>query len=473
MGKALTIAEFTTARVAVWTVRPDNRGTPRVWYRWHEWSALRTWDMLNEGELLDRLRPEDDTRIVLARTTRAEPGDTADEGGQGRHVADRAFGIARDKYPHAPAFRSPTCVDDLLREATARVPLPSSLWYELVLLRRRESGRLELTAQQLFLPEARRGDTRPFTVRCEASDENGTAFAVVTRDAAFSFELLFLASGRIPPGTYNVTATLLRPGRVRFDGLPARLREDSRNWLDILAALPDSLEVIGPAHLIIAIELCGTAETLRARLDRASQLIGQVRSGADGLVAFSLVTYAAHSQERRTIDEPVTAHAWTETAAGPLDSRLSALRARDPATSRYPDAAPVECMLAEVTRRLRAPEAAAAGRPVLVTIGDRPPFPHRIDPSTGILPCPKRQDWRVLLRGLADDYAGMAFGVIRDVADDDPPASPAADIWRQLGTDARAGLDTFDARRFAVDLGLLSARTQNLPLPLAIFEGAD
>ena len=467
-GKALTIVELTTSGVTVWKVRPDSSGSPRVRYWWYDWYLLRTGDLLSQRKLLDQIRPEDDTRVVLART------DPEDPAGQDARDADRAFEMARDAYSRARAFRSVVSVDDLLKEATARVPLPPSLWYELVLLRRSRSGRLALTAQQLFLPEARRGDTRSFTVRCEASDENGTVFAVVARDAAFSFELVSMASGRIPPGTYDVTATLLRPGRVRFDGLPVKLSEDSRNWLDVMAVVPDRLDVIGPAHLIVAVELCGAAAELQERVDRASQLIGHVRDGADGPVTFSLLTYASHSHDRRTDDEPVTGLAWTETDAGLLDRSLRRLRARAPAVSRYPRAAQIECMLNEVTRRLRGPETVAAGRPVLVTIGDKPAFPHRVDPVSGIIPCPRRLDWRAIFLRLAEDHAGMAFGVIRDAeGDEDGPENPADDIWRHLGTDASATLAAFDARRFAVSLGLLSATMQYLPLPLAMPEGAD
>ena len=68
----------------------------------------------------------------------------------------------------------------------------------------------------------------------------------------------------------------------------------------------------------------------------------------------------------------------------------------------------------------------------------------------------------------------MAFGLIRDdEVEVDLPGNPADDIWRNLGTDASATPVAFDARRFAVDLGLLSATMQYLPLPLAVPEGAD
>lgn len=469
-GKALTVTEFSATAVTVWQVRLDGNGTPRVRYWPCDWYPLRAQGQLSRDRLLDHIRPADDTRVVLGRIGLADPAN------QNARDADRAFEMASHEYPLARAFRSVICVDDLLKEATAWLPLPSSVWYELVLLRRSRSGRLEFTAQQLFLPEARRGDTRQFTVRCEASDENGTVFAVAARDAALSFELVSMASARIPPGTYDVTAKLLRLGRVRFDGLPVKLSEDGRSWLDVVAVVPDRLDVIGAAHLIVAVEVCGSAEELRARADRASQLISEVRAGADGPVTFSLLTYASHSHDRFIDDEPVTALAWAETQAGPLDYRLRLLKARAPAASRYSRAAQVECMLDEVAQLLRRYEAAAAGRPVLVTIGDKPAFPSRIDPVSGIIPCPRRRDWRGILRGLAAEHAGMAFGHVRADQDDDDDAPPgqADEIWLRLGADASATASAaFDARRFAVDLGLLSATMQYLPLPLAMPEGAD
>jgi hypothetical protein len=472
-GKALTIAEFTASGVTVWTVRPDRSGTPRIRYWPYDWYALCTWGELNPRELLELIRPEDDTRVALARTGLAGPQNPAD---QNSRDCDRAFQMAREEYPRARAFRCLTSIDDLLKEATARVPLPPSMWYELVLLRRSRSGRLEFTAQQLFLPEARRGDTRRFTVRCEASDENGTVFVVVARDAAFSYELVSMASARIPPGTYDVTAALLRLGRVRFDGLPVKLTEDSRNWPEVVAAVPDRLDLIGSAHLIVAVEACGPADALRARADRARQLINEVRGGADGPVAFSLLTYASHSYDRQADDEPVTPLAWMvtgETGADLLDRRLETLESRVPAVSKYPVAAQIECMLNEVAAWLHGPEATAAGRPVLVTIGDKQAFPPDIEPS-GMIPCPRRLDWLSIFRRLAAEHAGMAFGLIRDAVPDDGGGDPAAEIWRRLGTDASATLAVvFDARSFAVGLGLLRATMQYVPLPFAIPEGGN
>jgi hypothetical protein len=176
-----------------------------------------------------------------------------------------------------------------------------------------------------------------------------------------------------------------------------------------------------------------------------------------------------------TGDEAVNVVAWAESNPGTLARRLRTLRARGPSRLQYPRAAQIECMLAEVTRRLQGPDAAAAGRPALVTIGDRPAFPHKIDRISEILPCPRRHDWRTFLRRLAEDHDGMAFGAIRDSPDDpDGPFEDAADdVWRLLGTDMSASLSAFDPHAFAVGLGLVPAALQYLPFPLAIPDGAD
>lgn len=460
VGKPLTIAEFGPEKITVWRIRPDICGTPRVWYWPRAWDSLRAGGALDERALISFALPADDSLVLLARTGPSTPPS---------HDADRGYALAREVLPTAEAFRSPVSVDDLLGEAIARVPLPQSQWYELVLLRRSRSGRLEFTAQQLFLPEARRGDTRAFSVKCVPGDENGTVFAVAARDAAFEFQLVSMASAKIPPGRYNVTATLLHRGAVRFDGLPVKLTEDTRNWLDVLATVPERLEVFDPAHLIVAIELCGSQNDIEARVDRAGQLVGAVAQDSEGPVRFSLLTYGEHAHDRRVDDEPVTTLAWAQDNPDAVQRGLAWLRRREQPKSRYAPAAQIECLLATVAEQLRDPEAAEWGRPVLVTIGARTAFPHRIDPVSEILPCPQHHDWRAVLRRLSEEHAGMAFGAIRDA---DGPEDPGDEVWLHLGTDARSELmSAFDVRPFATDLGLLSPATQYLPFPLADDEG--
>ena len=122
-----------------------------------------------------------------------------------------------------------------------------------------------------------------------------------------------------------------------------------------------------------------------------------------------------------------------------------------PADVGYPRAAQIECVLTEIAERLTGQE----GRPVLVTVGSRPPFPPRVDPLTEIIPCPNRNDWRRALY-LLMDHPGIAFGAISD-------RDPDGGVWTSLGTDAFAPVSAFDTRRFAAKLGLLSV---NIPFPL-------
>lgn len=471
-GEVLTIAEFNPGKVTVWRVRPDARGTPGVRYKSLTWDSLLRWGHLDEHELTSFIGSAQGARMVLART--GEPASIslngADDASERR--ADRALNFARDAHPDARSFRSLASVGELLDEATARVPLPSAVWYELVLLRRSRSGRLEFTSQELFLPEARRGDTRSFTVRCAPSDENGTVFAVAARNAAFEFSLISMRSAWIPPDTYDVTARLLRRGSVRFEGLPVKLREETRSWPDLAAALPERLDAVGPAHVIFAVELCGSDDEVQARVDRVGQLISVIRDGTDGPLRFSLLSYAAHSHDPRATDEPVTVLAWAETDADRVDRRLGWLRAHGPAMSSYDRAAQIECALAEVAERLRE-SASSTGRPVLIMLGHRPPFPHRVDPVSRIIPCPLRRDWRALVNRLTASNPGMAFGAIRDgetgsgsLFDD-----PADEIWRCLGTDAYvAASDALDPLNFTGRLGLLNPAPHYLPFPLALSE---
>jgi hypothetical protein len=348
----------------------------------------------------------------------------------------------------------------------ARVPI--SQWYELVVLRRTPSGRLVLTAELLFPPDARRGDTQTITLRCEPSDGYGTVFAVVSREAGPEFRLVSMGSARVPSGRYRVTATLLRPGAVRFDGLPAKLAPDPRGWLDVLAAIPPRLAGSRPAHLIVAVESCGSDNQVYERAERAGQFVRDVANGAAGPIRFSLVGYGAHSFRRRAAEDPVELLAWAE---GPdvVLARLQWLSTRGGVDSGYSRAAGIECMLAEVAKELSG-EPALAGRPVLVTIGTRTAFPHRADPVSEILPCPHRNDWRRLLRRLREDYPGIAFGAIRDGPPWEDENRSAEEVWRLLGSDALGPADPIESTRFPADLGLLGA-AQYVPFPMVEHAG--
>ena len=448
----------------------DECGTPRVRSRSWAWDSLRKRGSLDEPALRAAIRPDDHTLLVLARTGRRSVGYPT-EGD-----ADRALDVAKAAYPQADTFHCESPVGDLLGPAIDRVPLPSSIWYELVLLTPTRTGRIEFTVQQLFLPEAERGDTRTFTVRCEAGGEHGTVFAVAARNAAFEFQLMTMQSAPLARGTYTVTATLLRRGRIRFDGLPVQPRDDPRTWLEVTATVPERLDVIDPVHLIVAIEACGSADDLRARVDRARQLIGDVAADADASARFSVLTYAAHVHERGVSDEPVTVLCSAAADADQLSRGLDWLQDRKPARPGRSPGAQVECLLAQVANLLRGPAAAAAGRPVLVMIGGQPAFPHRVDAVRGLLPCPLRHNWQAQLAELSREHGDMAFGVIRDGNEDDDGFfrdGPSDDMWRMLGRHGYARAGAFNPRRFAVELRLLSSTAHCLPFPLAVPERAE
>lgn len=339
--------------------------------------------------------------------------------------------------------------------------VPSQQAYELVVLRRTRSGRLEFGTQQLFLPGARPGEIRGFTVRCLPGGETGTVFAVVARDATGHFQLISAASANILPGRYDLTATLLPPvpfDRIRFDGLPVQLLTDYRSWQEIVASVPDRLP--GPSHLIVAIEICGSAAEVGARINQARKLISHVASSAQEQVRYSLLSYGSHSPTPRGNDEPVTILNWRDDQDR-LRLSLHVLLLRGPAVSPYPRAASIECMLAEVSRQLREP-GAPAPRPVLVTIGSgKPPFPPSVDPVTHILPCPLRNDGLAILSQLRHDHPEMTFGVIPDGKPDDPAYSIRQPLEANKPTLATS---EFDVRSFATALGLTSP---GLPFPLA------
>ena len=65
---------------------------------------------------------------------------------------------------------------------------------------------------------------------------------MVARDGPQVSGLVSMASAKLPPGTYTVTATLRRPGTVSFDGLPAPLRKDTRSWAELCATVPGRLD---------------------------------------------------------------------------------------------------------------------------------------------------------------------------------------------------------------------------------------
>jgi hypothetical protein len=455
VGEALTIAEFDADKITRWEVRVDRCGTPCVTISSESWAALRREEALNENEATRFLAPQDEGRLLLARG--GADVDTLH--------ADRALRRTRARYARARLL-APSAVgsvDDMLAEATARVPL--SQWYELVVLERTRSGRLRLAWQQLFEPGHLRGATHTLRVRCEPSGSAGTTFAVVARDGARPTGLVSMASAKVPASTYTLTAILRRPGMVSFEGLPGPLSKDSRSWPEVCGTVPERLTEFGHAQLIVAVETCGSADQVTAHLDRAAQFIRNVANGAEGSLRFSLLSYNAHPHDPRLDDDPVAVLAWEDRAEAVL-AHLSVLReqAHGRRRDRYTHAASIECMLAEVasllqSRQGRPGEGHPAGRPVLVTVGTRVAFPASRDPHSEILPCSAGNDWLSFFRWLTEDHQEMSFGAICG-------GNPDADVWRLLGKDASAELVALDAWQFAAELRLLRSSTEHVPFPM-------
>ena len=329
-------------------------------------------------------------------------------------------------------------------------------------LRRSPSGNLHFNLVPLFAPGAVPGDRFTFTVRCPPADEHGTVFAVVGRlpGDAERLTLRSVQSAPIPPGTYQVTAELVsvQPGRVRFHGLPVSPRDDPRNWQEIVSAVPHRLRPrVGPNHLITAIEVSGPGDLVAARINAMRQFVAYVAEADFGPLSCTVITYGPHSVNARYEgypEVPVTTLARADTAAAAL-SALATLAQRPAAPFGYTAAAQLECVLAELNIQLTGQE----GRPVLVVAGGRPPHPWRVEPVSRILPCSRRNDWRIHLGNLVSRHVGMTFGAVHD------PDLPD-ELWLRLGRDAGTAIQHFSAPRFADVLGLTAGDNQLIPLPL-------
>jgi hypothetical protein len=455
-GEILTIIEAAQAGVVVLEVLIDASGTPRMKSLGESWRKLRNVEgELSEGGLLEFSLPRNQSRLVLACSA------------QGRDPV-AAFRLLRRMYPLAPAcwFREGELVIDAIEDAMARVPLRQR--YDLVVLRRTEVDNIEQDLELLFAAGAMRGGhPRRIRIRIEPGGEYGTTFAVLASDEDDDepqYRLVSVGSAVVPPGAYMLSAALVRPGEVRFDldGDQLRLLPDDRSWPEILAAAPERLDRLGPAHLILAIEACGPDHEYLRRVGVASDLVAAVEKETAEPVAYSLITYVGHVHNQydpeRDRDPELLAWGKGGTVALGVLRGLTAVGA--PPGS--PSAAQLECALALAAEQLATagPEG-MLGRPVLITIGSREPYPSQRDPRSRVrLPCPYQNDWRRIFDRLRKRYPGIAFGAIHD-------SDSSLEVWRHLGGHAQASLaGDVDIRGFAAELGLVSSGLQSVPFPL-------
>ncbi|MEV8635348.1 hypothetical protein AB0395_27195 [Streptosporangium sp. NPDC051023] len=454
-ARRLSVVEVAPDGVTVFDLHRDETGTPRGHgrpvVRWADPVDGPSWDdpgaSGDRETVLEAVNVSADTTVVLVGSSPGSPR------------ADEAMELLRAAHPKAFAFtRAGMPVGRLLREIVADEPLRRS--YELVVLRRHPvTNRLELTCTPLFEIEARRGTSFTFTVRCEPSDEWGTAFAVVAwQDRRPA--LLSVHTAKVQPGRYEITAELERPGLVRFSGLPGLARGD-RSWAEWVAAVPYRLDPsAGPAHLICAVETSGTAARVLERFRRIGQMITAMSGGLDDRLQVSLIAYGTHSYQRNVPEEPVDVAGWqvsTEHARHSLERLEERVRQREAEDRGYADAAMVEDMLAEVARRL---PSSSQGRTALLTVGDRPPHPPRVHRSH-ILPCPRRFDWEQEVRRL-EQHPDLVFGAICD-----RPPGRADPVWSRLGRAGLVHLDgAVDVHGLGADLGLTASQVQPIPFPL-------
>ncbi|GLX09465.1 hypothetical protein [Microbispora sp. NBRC 16548] len=446
----LTVVEVAADGMTVFRIHRDDNGRPRCHYWSSSWEDLTSdseqgWGHESSRQAVLRaadLLAADEVVLVCSFPDGAE--------------ANRALGWLGEVRP-AAVLPCDGPVIAIVEDVLASDPLSRS--YDLVVLRAdHASGRLRLGSKQLFPIGTLPGTRAEVPVRCEPGDEYGTAFAVVTWQGREP-RLLSVHSARLTPGRYLLTAELVRPGKVRFTGVP-ELARDPRGWSDLVAAAPSQLPPqAGPAHLICAVEVCGPDAKVEERLSRVRQMVSHLSAELAGLLRVSLVAYGAHSYDHRSAGEhPVEVAAWQATPERAL-AALEWLEERGTITEGYPyypHAAQVEDMLDAVARRLTTSEQV---RTVLLTVGDRPPHPARTNRSL-ILPCPRPHDWRLLL-GRVQSRPDIVLAAICDRQD--TSAHPA---WRQLGANALAHLDALDIRGLAADLGLAAPDALPIPFPL-------
>ena len=226
----------------------------------------------------------------------------------------------------APVFDCDERFDDLVREVIRHTPLTRP--YDLIVLAEGADGQLETSSWPLIPREATCGHrSPPFTVQCAPADDRGTVFAVVARGPGTEpflpdrEHVVQVQSANLLPGTYQVTALLSRPGRVRFDGLPVPLVRDTRSLPQLIRQLPRRLPATEPVHLLCLVEVDGERAQLRHRIDRLEELIAIADAGGPAL-AVSVISYGAHAVMWDMHEEPATVRAWATTSS----QAISALR---------------------------------------------------------------------------------------------------------------------------------------------------
>lgn len=452
----IMVDEFTPEGVTVWRIRLDPAGTPvsRLWPAC--WPDLTEGHAVSPAKLAGHIRTSGPGRLLM--TIRGCTAET-----------DTALSQARRLYPDARVCRVSAPVGDLLEGAVARVPL--SQRYELASVRVEDGNEaLISTPYPLFPPGACPSDSVRVRFRAETADEGRVAFAVLAldedTDAAQYRTVQPLRSAPLPPDIYEMSATLVRRGKVRFEGLPKPLAQDERTMDQVLAAVPPQRSSTSPVHLIIAIELCEPPERYAQRVDCADRLVKHISAEAQAPVRYSVVGYGSHSFTRMARDPAAEEVCWEADAYG-ATSALGYLESRPAVAGGIPHQAKLECALDDIAQRLipdGRTSARSSGRPVLVTIGTRSPFPASQPHREPVLPCPHRVSWKDAIGRMTARYGRMTFGALYDGDE------PAPQVWKALGRHARGVQSGFHPRQFATELGLLVPGSRSVPLPIVLLQ---
>jgi hypothetical protein len=453
-----TIAEFAADTVTIFEVSRDEHGTPVImqWQYAYVDGVLQTetadrWSaaMADPERFYWHLAPK-----LIVRTPHQLPGGLRD-----------LLSRARD----VPVYRCQAPLRELLH--AVRKDSPLVLDYELAVLTRVPAGRdgaarLALTGQPLFSRGETRGCQVKIRVACEPTDAEGTFFAIVTREPrpelppqARRMRSLQIQAAAVSPGVYDLTAVLVRPGLVRFEGLPVPFESSGVTLANLERLVPGELAARSSVHLMCLIEVCGADDGADDRLQRRihwlEELINVAQADA-GALRVSVVAYGAHGVAWKVDDRAPEVRAWTATGAEAITA-LRGLVGHQADEREYPAAAQLECALKLVRQHL----AMRDGRPVIVTAGGRPPHPPGLDTSRQIIPCPDWVDGALELRRLLSLPWGaqITFGALRD-------PKCRGGVWEQLGEHAVATIDdAVDMEGFAAALGLRAA-AQIVPFPV-------
>jgi ABC-type multidrug transport system ATPase subunit len=240
-----------------------------------------------------------------------------------------------------------------------------------------------------------------------------------------------------------VTAELLGPGAIRFEGLPVEPREDPRPWPEIVATLPGRIDMAGPVHLVFAVEADAPGPAIYRRFACVTEVISAT-AATGAPVRVSIVLYGWQSAPGFSASSEPLVLAWTadtRQAEETLNGSPILLAASDG------DYCDIEKTLGVIADRLAGDE--LEGRPVLVTIGRRE----------------TRGDWYFPVDRLLNEHPGIAFGAVVEPSAGD--GGQPSWMWKVLGRTAFQRLGNFTGSQFTSRLGLVATTSTPVPFPLS------